>query len=170
MQFGSFPIELNQWNGRWVPFCSSDQTALKAKKKKAMSETPAKDEVRDAVDGVVGMALPQDALSIVAVRQNVLFPGMMLPMATGRPRSIAAVQYAARNQRPLGVLLQKDPTVDDPGPQQLFEVGTSAELLRYVAAQDGTHHAICRGVRRFRIIEFLSGYPFLAARYQEISI
>jgi ATP-dependent Lon protease len=49
-------------------------------------------------------------------------------------------------------------------------VGTSAQILRYVTAPDGTHHVICQGVRRFRVAEFISGYPYLVARVEEIGI
>src|SRR5262249_21266426 len=114
--------------------------------------------------------LPREALVIVPIRQTVLFPGMVLPVSIGRPRSIAAVQYAARNQRPLGILLQRDSSVEDPGPEHLYKVGTSVELLRYVAAEEGIHHAICRGVRRFRVVDFLPEYPFLAAHCEEVGV
>ena len=112
--------------------------------------------------------IPQDALIILPVRQTVLFPAIMLPLAVGRPQSIAAAQLAVREQRPLGVLLQTDPAVEEPMPEQLYRVGTTAEILRYVTAADGTHHVVCRGMRRFRVVEFLAGYPFLVARVEEI--
>ena len=60
--------------------------------------------------------LPDDALIIVPVRNVVLFPGMVFPLTVGRERSRAAVQEAVRLQRPLGVLLQSKPDVDEPGP------------------------------------------------------
>jgi ATP-dependent Lon protease len=113
-------------------------------------------------------ALPEDAFIILPVRQTVLFPGLMLPLAIGRPASIAAAQEAVRTERPLGVLLQTDPAVEDPSPEQLRGVGTTAQILRYVTAPDGTHHVICRGVRRFRVREFIPGFPFLVARVEEI--
>jgi len=114
--------------------------------------------------------LPPDALIILPLRQMVMFPGLMMPIAIGRPRSIAAAQEAARTEKMLGLLLQTDPAIDDPGPEHLHRVGTVAEILRYITAPEGTHHVICRGVRRIRVIEFLPGYPFLAARVEEIGI
>jgi ATP-dependent Lon protease len=68
----------------------------------------------------------------------------------------------------LGIVLQKDAAVEEPAPDELYAIGTAAQILRYVTAPDGTHHVIAQGVRRFRILEFLSGYPFLAARVEEI--
>src|SRR5581483_5215162 len=50
----------------------------------------------------------------------------------------------------------------------LYRVGTSADILRYVTSPDGSHHLVARGVRRFRVLEFLEGYPFLAARVEEV--
>src|SRR5215469_8779969 len=113
--------------------------------------------------------LPADAMVIVPVRNTVLFPTVVMPLAVGRPRSIAAVQHAVRAQAPIGVLLQRDPETADPGSADLHEVGTIGTILRYVTAQDGGHHLICRGEQRFRIIEFLEGYPFLAARVERVA-
>jgi ATP-dependent Lon protease len=114
--------------------------------------------------------LPPDALIVLPVRQTVLFPGITLPLAIGRASSIAAAQEAARSERMLGVVLQTDSAVEDPKPEQLYRVGTSAQILRYVTAPDGTHHVICHGVRRFRVVEFLPGYPYLVARVEEVGI
>src|SRR5262249_37064135 len=114
------------------------------------------------------LKLPADAVVIVPVRNMILFPGVVMPLAVGRPRSIAAIQHAVRAQAPVGVLLQRDPEVSDPGPADLHEVGTIGMILRYVTAQDGSHHLICRGEQRFRIVEFLEGHPFLAARVERI--
>jgi len=114
--------------------------------------------------------LPQDALIILPVRQTVLFPGIVMPLTIGRPSSIAAAQEAVRTERHLGVLLQTDPAVDDPKPEHLRRIGTSAQILRYVTAPDGMHHLVCQGARRFRIVEFLAGYPYLAARVEEIGV
>ena len=112
--------------------------------------------------------LPSDALIIVPVRNVVLFPGMVLPLTVGRERSRAAVQEAVRLERPIGVLLQSKPEVDDPGPDDLHWVGTSAGVLRYVTTPDGVHHIICKGLRRFRVLQFLDGQPFAVARVQYI--
>ncbi|HEY6993436.1 MAG TPA: endopeptidase La [Xanthobacteraceae bacterium] len=115
-------------------------------------------------------SLPPDAMIILPVRQTVLFPGIVLPLAIGRKASIAAAQEAVRTERMLGVVLQTDPAVEEPTPEQLHAVGTAAQVLRYVTAPDGTHHVVTQGVRRFRVVEYLRGFPFLAARVQEIGI
>ena len=63
--------------------------------------------------------LPEDALIILPVRNLVLFPGVILPITVGRTKSRAAAQEAARLQRPLGVLLQTKPEIDDPRAEDL---------------------------------------------------
>ncbi|MDB5393772.1 MAG: endopeptidase La [Rhodospirillales bacterium] len=112
--------------------------------------------------------LPLDALIIVPVRNLVLFPGMVTPIAIGRPKSIAAAQQAVRAQRQIGVLLQRDPEVADPGAADLHRMGTIANIARYVTAPDGSHHLVCQGEERFQIAEYLDGWPFLVARIRRV--
>ncbi len=111
--------------------------------------------------------LPEDAVIILPVRNMVLFPGLVVPLTIGRETSRAAAQEAVRLQRPLGILLQKDPEVDAPGPDDLHWVGTTANVLRYITT-DGAHYAISKGQSRFRVLQFLEGYPFTVARVQLI--
>jgi ATP-dependent Lon protease len=113
--------------------------------------------------------IPENATIILPVRNMLLFPGMVLPLTIGRPSSIAAAQEAAQSGRKIGLLLQDDASIEQPGPEHLRRVGTVAEILRYVTSED-THYVICRGLRRFRVDEFLSGYPYLVARIAEIGV
>ena len=114
------------------------------------------------------LKLPDRAMIILPTRNAVLFPGVVVPLGLGRPQSIAAAQAAARSDKPVGVVLQTDPSVDLPGPEHLHRVGTVAEILRYVTTPDGSHHVVTRGTRRFRIREFLPDFPFLVARVDEV--
>jgi ATP-dependent Lon protease len=113
--------------------------------------------------------VPPDATIILPIRNMLLFPGLVLPLTIGRPSSIAAAQEAARTGRKVGLLLQDDPNVEQPGPEHLRRVGTVAEILRYVTSEN-THYIIARGLRRFRVQQFLPEYPFLVARVEEIGI
>jgi ATP-dependent Lon protease len=110
--------------------------------------------------------LPPDALIIVPVRNLILFPGLVAPINIGRARSIAGAQEATRAERPVGVLLQREAEADVPRPEQLHQIGTVASIVRYITADDDSHHIICQGLQRFRVIEFLDGYPFHVARVQ----
>jgi len=107
---------------------------------------------------------PADAFIVVPVRNVVLFPEIVFPITMGRPVSVAAAQAAVREQRQVLIVLQKDPSVDAPGPADLHAVGTVANVLRYITAPDGAHHLVCQGVQRFRITEFVPGFPYLVAR------
>jgi ATP-dependent Lon protease len=112
--------------------------------------------------------VPEDALIVIPVREMVLFPGAIAPIAIGRAKSIAAAQQALREQRPVGIVLQRSPEIEEPGPDDLYRVATIANIVRYITAPDGTHHIVCQGVQRARILDFLPGTPFLAARFQQI--
>jgi ATP-dependent Lon protease len=112
--------------------------------------------------------LPPDALIVVPVRNTVLFPGMVLPFTLGRPKSIAAAQQAVRDQRQVGILLQRVAEVEDPTGIDMHRMGTLANVVRYITTPDGTHHVVCQGEQRFQIVEYLSGWPFLVARVLRI--
>jgi ATP-dependent Lon protease len=107
--------------------------------------------------------LPSDALIIVPVRGMVLFPGVVLPITLGRPRSVMAAQRAVKEQRPVGIVMQRNAEVADPLPIDLHRMGTVANIVRYITAPDGTHHLICQGEQRFRVAEYLTGWPFFVA-------
>ncbi len=113
-------------------------------------------------------SLPADVVPLIPVRNSVLFPGMVLPFGIGRPGSIAAAQQAARSERPVGLVMQRDPARDDPEPEDLHAIGTLARVVRYVTTGDSGHHVVCQGEQRFRIIEVLRDMPFLAARIERI--
>ncbi|MEO8320952.1 MAG: endopeptidase La [Bradyrhizobium sp.] len=113
--------------------------------------------------------LPTDAMIIVPVRNFVLFPGAVMPVTVGRTRSIAAAQQAVREQRQVGILMQRDAEVADPSPIDMHSMGTVANVVRYITTPDGAHHLVCQGEQRFQIAEFLSGWPFFVARIVRIA-
>src|SRR5215469_4796907 len=113
--------------------------------------------------------LPADAVPIVALRNMVLFPGIVLPITLGREESIAAAQEAVRTGRKVGLLLQRDPTLEKPAPTDLYDLGVLATVVRYVTAPDGAHHLVCQGENRFRLLQVVRETPFLAARIESLS-
>ena len=117
---------------------------------------------------IQSVQIPADALIIVPVRNTVLFPGVVIPITIGRPKSIAAAQQAVREQRQIGILLQRDAESSDPGPDDLHRVGTVANIVRYITGPDDSHHIVCQGVQRMRMLDFLPGTPFPAARVLHI--
>jgi ATP-dependent Lon protease len=102
------------------------------------------------------------------MRNLVLFPGIVLPVTLGREESIAAAQEAVRSGRKIGLLLQKDPSVEKPSATDLYEIGVLASVVRYVTGPDGTHHLVCQGESRFRVLQIVRETPFLAARLEPI--
>jgi len=131
------------------------------------------DQASEAAQGTTAspgqaVPIPGDALIIVPVRNTVLFPGVVIPITIGRAKSIAAAQQAVREQRPIGILLQRDPELSEPGPHDLHRVGTMANIVRYVTGPDDSHHLVCQGVQRIRILDYLPGTPFPVARVLHI--
>ena len=110
------------------------------------------------------MNTAEDVLIILPVRNTVLFPGVVLPVAISGKLSLAAAQEAVRTQRRVGLLLQTDADLEEANPDALHSVGTSASIVRFITAPDGSHHLICQGEERFTVLDYVSREPFLVAR------
>ena len=113
--------------------------------------------------------LPQDVIALIPMRNVVLFPHVLTAITVGRAKSIAALEHVLDPKRPLGIILQKDPAVDEPGQDALFNVGTVVNVVRHLASSDGLRHAVCQGLGRFSIEEMIEDHPFLAARVRLIT-
>jgi len=112
--------------------------------------------------------IPDDVLLVLPVRNLIVFPGAVTQVALGREVSIAAAREAVKSDRKLGLVLQRESSVDEPGPDDLYQVGTVVSVVRYITAPNGIHHLICQGEERFRVLDFVPGLPFLAARFDTI--
>ena len=131
------------------------------------NEAPESTPVRQDAAPTPASALPKDSLILLPVRNAVLFPGMVLPLTAGHGQIKDDVQAAVKRQQPLGIVLQRDPQVQDPPFDGLNPIGTVANVLRYVTSpDDGAHHLICQGVERFRLIAPVAGLGFRAARVE----
>lgn len=108
--------------------------------------------------------LPQDAMILIPPREAVLFPGVLSPVTVQRTGSVAAAQEAVKSELPVGFLLQRDATKTDVGPSDLYWVGTQGPIVRYITGQNDAHHIVVQGQSRFRVLEFLEGWPFMVAR------
>ncbi len=128
------------------------------------TEMPA---VESPVAAEPGPAPPEfEEISILAVRDTVLFPNALLPLSVGRPTSVALVESLGEN-RLIGVLSQIDPRTDVPGPAELHEIGTVAIIHKIVRMREG-QLLFCEGVSRMRIRGYTSTEPFLRARIQRL--
>lgn len=114
-------------------------------------------------------ALPSDVVPLIPMRNLVLFPHVMTAVSVGRDKSIAALRYALDGATHVGIVLQKNPSDDDPAFGALHAVGTLAMVVHHVEPAEGQHQAVCQGVQRFRMLAPVHGHPFLAARIQLIA-
>jgi len=121
-----------------------------------------------AASGLEAQTSPgsDDTQIILPMRNTVLFPHTVLPIAIESERNIAAAQAAVKAGRRIGLLLQLDSAKEDPTPEELHRVGTIASIVRYVTAPDGTHHLICQGEQRFSVLDFVQREPHLTARIE----
>jgi ATP-dependent Lon protease len=105
-----------------------------------------------------------ETLPILPLRNTVLFPGVIIPITVGRDKSMKLVRDIYQKGKIIGTVAQKDPNVDDPGPEEMFTVGTMAQLLRILEMPDGTTSVIIQGKKRFRIDAVVSAEPYYIAR------
>ncbi|HZQ75040.1 MAG TPA: endopeptidase La [Burkholderiales bacterium] len=133
-------------------------------------DKPVKAEAAPAGGKAALKPLPEDALILIPMRNTVLFPGVISPITVGRAASVAAAQEAVRTEKKVGFLLQRDPQNNQPRPEDLYWVGTSGQIVRYITGNEGTHHLVVQGQSRFRVLEFLEGWPFMVARVQAVEV
>jgi ATP-dependent Lon protease len=126
------------------------------------------DQLPQVADAKGPVALPADVLLVVPVRNVVIFPGAVTQVTLTRELSMRAAHEAVQHGYKLGLVLQHDPRLDTPGPDDLHKIGTTVTVVRYIRAPNGVHHLICQGEQRFRTLDYLNGLPFLAARFDLI--
>jgi ATP-dependent Lon protease len=128
----------------------------------------------DAVQAAAGTSggalkrLPEDTMILIPLRNAVLFPGTLSPVTVGRASSVMAAQEAVKLDLPVGFLLQRDAEQEKVGPNDLYWVGTSGPIVRYITGKDGGHHLVVQGESRFQVREFIEGWPFMVGRVQMI--
>lgn len=105
-----------------------------------------------------------EKISILPIRNTVLFPGVVIPITVGRKKSVKLVKKAYGDDRIIGVLAQKNNRVDDPGPNDLYRVGTVAKIVKMLVLPDGNTTIIIQGSKRFEVDLFLGEDPYLTAR------
>ena len=109
-----------------------------------------------------------EVLSILPLRDTVLFPQAVVPLAAGRETSVRLIEDAARGGRLIGVFGQRDPSVEDPQQGDLHRVGTAATILKVVKQPDGIVRLVVQGIARVRIVEMVQTRPFLTARVKVV--
>jgi ATP-dependent Lon protease len=107
--------------------------------------------------------LPEE-LSILPIKNTVLFPGVVIPITVGRQKSIKLVKKAYQGNRIIGVIAQKNSQAEEPNIDDLYRNGTVARIIKMLVLPDGNTTIIIQGKNRFAIREFVKEEPFLTAR------
>lgn len=125
------------------------------------------------LDGPEELIEIPEELSILPIRQTVLFPGMVIPVTVVRQKAIRLVKKIYRsadiNQRILGAITQSKPNREDPGVEDLYTVGTVAHILKMITLPDGNVTIIVQGRQRFRVKEFVRTDPNITAKVDAIT-
>jgi ATP-dependent Lon protease len=114
-------------------------------------------------DGLNDIEVPKE-LPVLPLRNTVLFPGVVLPITVGRDKSIKAVNDAYRADKLIGVLAQKDSSIEDPGVADLEDVGTVARIIKLIKMPDGGTTVILQGKRRFKVGAVTAEDPYFKAQ------
>ena len=104
-----------------------------------------------------------DDIPILPLRNNVLFPGVVIPITVGRDKSIRLIQHANKTDKVVGVVSQKDQEEEEPGIEDLHKVGTVAQIVRMLKMPDGSTTVIIQGKRRFDLLSITQEEPFMRA-------
>ncbi len=107
-----------------------------------------------------------DSLSILPLRNTVLFPGVVIPITVGRDKSIKLVKEAYKGNRIIGVVSQQDMSIEDPTFEQLNKVGTVAMIIKILQMPDGNTTVIIQGKQRFRLRELIQSEPYIKAQIE----
>ncbi|NCA22068.1 MAG: endopeptidase La, partial [Crocinitomicaceae bacterium] len=108
-------------------------------------------------------------LPILPLRNNVLFPGVVIPITVGRDKSIKLIQEANKGDKIIGVVSQKNQEEETPGFEDLHTIGTVAQIIRLLKMPDGSSTVIIQGKRRFEIVEPTQTEPYMRANVNVLS-
>ncbi|HXB39647.1 MAG TPA: endopeptidase La [Bacteroidia bacterium] len=110
-----------------------------------------------------------DSLPILPLRNTVLFPGVVIPITVGRDKSIQLIRDAYKGDKTIGVVSQKNDSIEDPIPGDLHEIGTIAHIIKQLRMPDGSTTVIIQGKKRFKIKEFQQTEPYMRAAVEAFS-
>ena len=110
-----------------------------------------------------------DSIPILPLRNTVLFPGVVIPITVGRDKSIRLIRESYRSDRTIGVVAQRDSSIEDPEEKDLYKVGTVAHLIKILQMPDGNTTVIIQGKKRFEIEEFMQQEPYFRAKIKDMA-
>lgn len=109
-----------------------------------------------------------EVLSILPLRNTVLFPGVVIPITAGRDASIQLIKDANKGDKIVGVVAQRNSNIEDPGFKDIYHTGVVAQILRVLKMPDGNTTVIIQGKKRFEIKELVQEEPYLKAKVAEV--
>ncbi len=108
-----------------------------------------------------------DELPILPLRNNVLYPGVVIPITVGRDKSIKLIQDANKGDKIIGVVAQKDIELEEPESTDLYPVGTIAKIVKMLKMPDGSTTIIIQGKKKFKLLDVIQEEPYFRAKVQE---
>ena len=120
--------------------------------------------IADGDDGELEDVDVPEIIPILSLRNTVLFPGVVLPISIGRPKSIQLIKDAYRNDKIVGTVAQKDPDTENPEFKDLHTVGTIGQIVKLLEMPDGSTTAIIQGRKRMVLSELVSDDPYFLAK------
>ncbi len=130
-----------------------------------LSDLKAPDADSDA-DSILGdLDLPEN-LPILPLRGLVVYPQTAVPLTVGQPRSVRLVDDILSGDKLVGLVASRKPELDEPGPEDLYTVGTIATVHRLLRAPDGTIRLLVQGIQRFRLGDVVETEPYLKAKFE----
>lgn len=109
------------------------------------------------------MIVIPDELPVLTLRNTVLFPGSIVPLGIGRPKTVRLVEEGVKENGLVAVVAQRDPDVDDPVPADLYSIGCAARLVKLVKASKDNFSVVVQGLSRVRLDEYTQSLPYLKA-------
>jgi ATP-dependent Lon protease len=122
----------------------------------------------DAEDAIRASEPLPDALPVLPLRETVTFPETLTPLAVGQERSIKLVNDVLGANRMLAMVAARDPENDQPGPEDLYEVGVVGVVARMMKVPDGSLRVLVQGTQRVRLGPYVAEQPYLVARISEL--
>ena len=134
---------------------------------KELKKLDEEDTLTDELLGVMDSSTPE-ILPILPLRGVVVYPQTAVPLTIGQPRSINLVDDILSGNKLVGLVASRNPELDEPGPEELYNVGTVATVHRLLRAPDGTIRLLVQGIERFRLGEIIETEPYLKAKIELI--
>jgi ATP-dependent Lon protease len=140
-----------------------------------MSEKKKSDETVGSIEHALtkpgegdGMIVIPDELPVLTLRNTVLFPGSIVPLGIGRPKTVRLVEESIKENGLVAVVAQRDPDVDDPVPADLYAMGCAARLVKLVKASKDNFSVVVQGLSRVRLNDYTQSLPYLKARISAV--